>query len=45
MYEQTSPYTATPSAQAISTTRLMGQVMFLVSVAHRRHGARDDRRP
>jgi FtsH-binding integral membrane protein len=33
VYEQTSPYTAAPSAQAISTTRLLGQVMFLVSVA------------
>jgi modulator of FtsH protease len=33
MYEQTTPYTATPSAQAISTTRLLGQVMFLVSIA------------
>ena len=33
MYEQTSPYSATPSAQAMSTTRLMGQVMFLVAAA------------
>jgi FtsH-binding integral membrane protein len=33
VYEQSSPYAAAPTAQAISTTRLMGQVMFLVAVA------------
>jgi FtsH-binding integral membrane protein len=33
MYEQTSPYSVTPRAQASSTTKLLGQVSFLVAAA------------